>query len=306
MHIKFLAGGTGSARDAADYLLGERDATGQPRQGVEVLRGDPHGVAAVADTLAFGHKYTSGVIAWAPDDQPTDEEIEAVLDAFEETAWAGLEADRYAWAAVLHRERGGGAHVHVLAARCDLETGRSLNIAPPGWRKTFDPLRDAFNHEYGWNRPDDPARARVQHPGHRSYVEVVAVFRTPGELERARTTLGRWANTAASSPATPEPGRAARNGDRRVHDMAFEPASRGRILTPGRRASVACRACTSTSGCLCTASPFRWARLRLHMSLAALRLHHHRTADSHLSRFRRCSERTRASPRLGRGALRFP
>ena len=41
-------------------------------------------------------------------------------------------------------------------------------------------------------------------------VEVVAVFRTPGELERARTTLGRWANTAASSPATPEPGRAAR------------------------------------------------------------------------------------------------
>ena len=41
-------------------------------------------------------------------------------------------------------------------------------------------------------------------------VEVVAVFRTHGELERARTTLGRWANTAASSPATPEPGRAAR------------------------------------------------------------------------------------------------
>ena len=73
--------------------------------------------------------------------------------------------------AVLHRERGGGAHVHVLAARCDLETGRSLNIAPPGWRKTFDPLRDAFNHEHGWSRPDDPARARVQQPEHRAYVE---------------------------------------------------------------------------------------------------------------------------------------
>ena len=42
-------------------------------------------------------------------------------------------------------------------------------------------------------------------------VEVVAVVRTPRELERARTTLGRWANTAAASgPATPEPGRAAR------------------------------------------------------------------------------------------------
>ena len=65
MHIRFLARGTGSAGAAADYLLGERDATGQPRAGVEVLRGDPHLVAAVADALQFEHKYTSGVIAWA-------------------------------------------------------------------------------------------------------------------------------------------------------------------------------------------------------------------------------------------------
>ena len=160
MLVKFLARGTGSARDAADYILGERDAAGKPREGVEVLRGDPNQVAAVADTLAFEHRYTSGVIAWAPEDQPTDAEIEAVLDAFEDTAWARLEPDRYAWAAVLHRERGGSAHVHVLAGRCDLETGRSLNIAPPGWEKTFGPLRDAFNAEHGWARPDDPAWAR--------------------------------------------------------------------------------------------------------------------------------------------------
>ena len=72
---------------------------------------------------------------------------------------------------MVHRECDGGAHVHVLAARCDLETGRSLNIAPPGWQKTFGPLRDAFNAEQGWSRPDDPARARVQQPGHRAYVE---------------------------------------------------------------------------------------------------------------------------------------
>ncbi len=127
MLVKFLARGTGSARNAAKYLLGERDAAGKLREGVEVLRGNPDMVAAVADTLAFEHKYTSGVIAWAPEDRPTDEQIEAVLDAFEKTAWAGLERDRYAWTAVLHREHGGGAHVHVLAARCDLETGRSLN-----------------------------------------------------------------------------------------------------------------------------------------------------------------------------------
>ena len=190
MHIKFLAHGTGSAGKAASYLLGERDATSKPREAVEVLRGNPDMVAAVADSLEFEHRYTSGVIAWAPDDHPTDEQIEAVVDDFEKTAWAGLEPDRYAWAAVLHREEGGGAHVHVLAARCDLETGRSLNIAPPGWRKTFDPLRDAFNHEHGWGRPDDPARARVQQPGHRAYVEA-AQLRAGLRLEASPRDLIR-------------------------------------------------------------------------------------------------------------------
>ena len=155
-----------------------------------MLRGDPHQAAAVADTLAFDHKYTSGVIAWAPDGAPSDAQIDAVLDSFEKTAWAGLEPDRYAWAAVLHREKGGGSHVHVLAARCDLETGRSLNIAPPGWEKTFGPLRDAFNAEHGWSRPDDPARARAQQPGHRAYIEA-ARLRAGFQIEPAPRDLIR-------------------------------------------------------------------------------------------------------------------
>ena len=103
MHIKFLARGTGSARAAADYLLGARDATGQLREGVEILQGDPHQVGAVADALAFEHKYTSGVIARAPDDTPTDAQIGAVIDAFEQTAWAGLEPDPTAPAAAFPR-----------------------------------------------------------------------------------------------------------------------------------------------------------------------------------------------------------
>ena len=80
------------------------------------------------------------------------------------------------------RIRTHSANVHVLTARCDLETGKSLNIAPPGWQKTFDPLRDAFNHEHGWSRPDDPARARAQQPGHRAYIEA-ATLRTGLEHE---------------------------------------------------------------------------------------------------------------------------
>ena len=53
MHIKCLRRGTGSAGKAAAYLVGERDAMGREREGVEVLRGDPDMVAAVADSLDF-------------------------------------------------------------------------------------------------------------------------------------------------------------------------------------------------------------------------------------------------------------
>ena len=171
MHLKFLNRGSGSARAAADYLLGERNAAGEARAAIEVLRGDPRRVAEVADSLEFEHRYTSGVIAWAPEDEPSEEESEQTLEEFEQTAWAGMEPDRYAWSAVLHREAGGGVHVHALAARCDLETGRSLNIAPPGWQQTYDALRDWLNYEYGWSRPDDPERARPIQPGHRTPVE---------------------------------------------------------------------------------------------------------------------------------------
>ena len=89
MHIKFLPHGKGSAGAAVDYLVGERDAEGQEREGVGVLRGNPDMVAAVADSLDFERKYRSVVIAWAPEDRPTEEQIEAVLDEFEKTAWAG-------------------------------------------------------------------------------------------------------------------------------------------------------------------------------------------------------------------------
>ena len=158
MMIKFHKAGA-SGGDAADYLEGERDHKGRSRENVEVLRGDPFRVGQIADSLEFKHRLTAGVIAWAPGDSPNPEQIDEVLDNFERLAWAGLEPDRYAWSAVRHDEPSGGVHVHIMTARVDLQTGKSLNIAPPGWQYDFDPLRDALNIKHGWARPDDPARA---------------------------------------------------------------------------------------------------------------------------------------------------
>ncbi|MCY3943591.1 MAG: relaxase/mobilization nuclease domain-containing protein, partial [Gemmatimonadetes bacterium] len=193
MLIKFLRHGTGSAAEAAEYLLGELDYLGTEREEVEVLRGDPHEVAAVADSLEFEHTHKSGVIAWAPEDSPTREQIERTLEEFEKIAWAGMEADQYAWSAVLHREKEGGAHVHVLAANCELEHGRSHNIAAPGWQRIYDPLRDALNHEHGWARPDDPERIRLVRPQGHEALREAAERRAGKEPEKTdRRELGEY------------------------------------------------------------------------------------------------------------------
>ena len=163
--IKFHGGGA-SGRAAAEYLEDETDHKGRERTGVTVLRGDPQLVGQVIDSLDFKHRRTSAVIAWAPEDKPTNEQINDVLDSFERLAWSGLEPDRYVWSAVRHDEPKDGVHIHILAARVDLDTGMSLNIAPPGWKYDFYPWRNYHNFKHDWARPDDPARARDLQRGH--------------------------------------------------------------------------------------------------------------------------------------------
>ncbi len=164
MHIKFMAHGTGSGSAAASYLMAEKDHKGEKREAVEVLRGNPEELGKLIDSLHFVQRYTSGVIAFAPDDKPTREDVDKLLTEFEKTAFAGLEGNQYSWAAVRHDEPEGGCHVHVIAARVELQSGKSLNIAPPGWESTFDHLRDAWNYEKNWARPDDHLRSRLVAP----------------------------------------------------------------------------------------------------------------------------------------------
>lgn len=175
MHIKFLAHGTGNPARAAAYVIDRKDHQNIERVGVEVLRGDPATFAAIAGSLTSVHRYTSGVIAWSVDDSPSDVEINAVLDDFERVAFAGLEPDEYHYCAVQHTEEDGSKHIHILVPRANLKTGQALNIAPPNWAKSFDPLRDAWNWEKGWSRPDDPARARLVQRGHIEYQDAAAV-----------------------------------------------------------------------------------------------------------------------------------
>ena len=166
----------GSGAGAVAYLMGLKDHKGRIRAGVEVLRGNPEVTAMLIDSLKTEHRYTSGVIAWAPEDAPTDAEIQAVMDDWERVAFAGLRKSQYTFCAVLHTEDDGSKHVHMIVPRVNLEDGRALNIAPPGHEYYFAKWRNVWNHDKGWARPDDQSRARLVQPG-------VKAFRTVEELK---------------------------------------------------------------------------------------------------------------------------
>jgi hypothetical protein len=177
MYFKFLAHGKGDPKKAASYVVDEVDHLNRPRAGVEVLRGDLQVFAAIADSIQNEWLYTSGIIAWSKADNPTDSEINEVLDDLEKHAFAGLEPHQYHFSAVLHIEDEGSKHVHFLVPRIELESGKALNIAPPGHEKYFDPLRDYFNYSKGWSRPDDPSLKRDTQVLDHIHLQDVAAFK---------------------------------------------------------------------------------------------------------------------------------
>ena len=125
----------------------------------EVLRGDPARTEALIDATPHRWSYRAGVISFAPEDAPTGRQQIEVMDAFERLAFAGLEPDQRDILWVRHTHEG-RVELHFATPRMELATGRSFNIAPPGYENAFDALRDVLNKEHGWADPEDPSRAR--------------------------------------------------------------------------------------------------------------------------------------------------
>jgi hypothetical protein len=165
MMIKFLNFGVGLGVQAADYMLARYDANGDERKEVRVLRGSPLLVGSIVDSLKFVWRYTSGVISWHLDDNPSDRDMQNVLNDMEALSFAGLEKSQYIYSAVLHVSQDDSKHIHWFTPRVDLESGKHFNSAPPFHLSTFDSICDKHNYGRGWARPGDMLRSRLFHPG---------------------------------------------------------------------------------------------------------------------------------------------
>lgn len=125
-----------------------------------VLSGDPARTEMLIDSIDRKWKYTSGVIAFERADAPTPEQQRQVIEDFERMAFAGLERDQFDALWIRH-EHEGNVELHFVIPRLELTTGKALNVAPPGYQKTFDAWRDTWNFSHGWADPSAPERART-------------------------------------------------------------------------------------------------------------------------------------------------
>ncbi|AUM73775.1 relaxase family protein [Paracoccus jeotgali] len=197
MLIKFFPNGKGGGAGPVEYLTARtvlayydnrdliRDAAGQPMTVIreplpEVMRGDPQGMIDLIDACPHKWTYRAGVVSFAYQDAPSKDQQQEVIDRFEEIAFAGLDADRYAclWVRHTHEDR---VELHFCTPRMELYSGRSLNIAPPGYERAFDSLRDLMNGTHGWADPLDAARRL-------DFKEV----RESAERKQARAEIHDW------------------------------------------------------------------------------------------------------------------
>jgi hypothetical protein len=176
MLIKFFRNGKGAGAGPVGYLVADkvlayddnrdliRDADGQPmtvtREPLpEVLRGNPDRTEALIDASRHQWTYRAGVISFAAEDAPTEQQQAEVMDDFERLAFAGLDPTQYEVLWVRHTQQD-RVELHFCTPRLELTSGRSLNIAPPGYARAFDSLRDVMNQRHGWADPMELERTQ--------------------------------------------------------------------------------------------------------------------------------------------------
>lgn len=149
MIVSTFKTGTGGASGPLNYLLKKHDRNPP----AEVLKGDPKLLQVLIDSNHRKFKYSSGVIAFRDDENPTDEQISKVISGFEKTFTGGLGEERLPLLWVLHRDKG-NTELHFIAPTQEAQTGKQFNICPPGknFQQMFRDFQAVANHHFGWKQ----------------------------------------------------------------------------------------------------------------------------------------------------------
>lgn len=164
MLSKIFDSGTSNGQSPINYLMGDKDHTGKIRSvKPEVISGDPSTTVDLINMVQRKYKYTSGVLAFKADENPTEKEQKEIINAFRKSFMPGLDTDNFNDLWVAHRDKG-NLELHFIVVREELKTGKDLNISPPGKRKTehFNSFVRVVNQRMGWDQVScDPLKVAL-------------------------------------------------------------------------------------------------------------------------------------------------
>ena len=154
MIVRFFDSGKSNGQSPINYLLGDKDHTGQTRAvKPEVLEGIPHTTIGIINNIDRQYKYSSGVIAFRDEEKPTKQQLHHIIDRFRETFMPGLSQEHFNDLWVMHRDKG-NTELHFIIPMEEMTTGKQLNIMPPGQKaiQHKDLFTKVINQEYGWKQ----------------------------------------------------------------------------------------------------------------------------------------------------------
>lgn len=160
MIVKFLPNkGKGTCLATMNYLLGKNG----DREHTKVLQGDPKLTQQLADSLAFKHKYTVGVLSFEESDLSDHQKLEIMAD-FEKALLCGLEYDQYNICWIEHRDKG-RLELNFVIPKVELTTGKALNpYFDSVDRKRVNAFKDHTNAKYNLTDPNDPVNRQALTP----------------------------------------------------------------------------------------------------------------------------------------------
>ena len=144
----------GSPRASMDYLLNK------PEGEVRVLQGHPELSVRLAEAMESANPYSVGCLSFEEADIP-EEDKKAIIQKFEKSFLAGLDAEQYNTCWIEHTDKG-RLELNFFVPNVELSTGKRLNLYyDRADRHLAESFKKAINLEYRLTSPDEPQKRQT-------------------------------------------------------------------------------------------------------------------------------------------------
>lgn len=174
MLVKIFGRGKGAGQGVIGYLLGKNyiNDNSQIRQGATLLQGDAYLTNELINATPYAQRYTAGALSFTESpDEITDDQKRQIMQAFENTIFAGLDGEQFNILWVEHTDKINPEtkkprlELNFVIPNLEMNTGKRLQ---PYYHKAdiirVNAFQNLINHSYGLTDPHDPNRQRPINP----------------------------------------------------------------------------------------------------------------------------------------------